>query len=125
MSLLLDTHVLLWWLADDDRLGAEARSAIEDAGRMVHVSAATVWEISIKRQRGKLEVPGDLLAQIDESFHPLDITAAHADRAGSLPPVHADPFDRLLVAQAQLEDLELCTGDRRLPEYDVRVLPAR
>ena len=121
MRLLLDTHVLLWWLADDPSLGEEARAGISDPGSSVFVSAATVWEVSIKRTLGKLEAPSDLVSQIElNSFEPLSMTVSHAYAAGALPRHHDDPFDRMLVAQAMAEDLTLLTRDPRIRVYDVK-----
>lgn len=125
MRLLLDTHVLLWWLADDPSLQEEARAKISDPGSSVFVSAATVWEVSIKRALGKLESPSDLLEKIEDNrFEPLEIGVLHAHEAGSLPRHHEDPFDRMLVAQAIAEDLTIVTPDRRIPLYSVRTLSA-
>lgn len=123
MNLLVDTHVLLWWLADDPRLSATARSAIADPANLVAVSAATVWEVSIKQALGKLDAPGDLPTVLrDGAFDPLPITVDHALLAGSLPAHHRDPFDRMLVAQAMIEDLVLVTHDEELRPYDVSLL---
>ncbi len=123
MALLLDTHTLIWWLTASRRLSAAAREAI--ASGHVYVSVASAWEIGIKRARGKLTLEVDLADQLRRNaFEPLPITLAHALRAGSLPLHHADPFDRMLVAQAQLEGLRLVTGDPRIARYDVRTLAA-
>ncbi len=117
--------MLLWALADDAELKPEVRAAIVDPGNDALVSAASVWEISIKRALGKLKAPGDLLRQIKQSgLETLPITVAHADDAGSLPRHHDDPFDRMLVAQAALEGLTLVTRDPRLAEYRIPILPA-
>ena len=125
MRLLLDTHVLLWWLADDDRLSAAAREAVNVAAE-VRFSVASVWEIAIKRALGRLEVPEDYLEAVDASnIRLLPITGPHAEAAGALPRHHDDPFDRMLVAQAWTEELTLVTADRRLPDYSVPVLLAR
>ena len=125
MRLLLDTRVLLWWLADDPSLGEEARAGISDASSAVFVSAATVWEISIKQALGKLEAPSDLLRQIElNRFEPLSIKVSHAYTAGGLPPHHDDPFDRMLVAQAMMEGLTLLTRDPRMSRYGVGTLAA-
>lgn len=119
MRLLLDTHVLLWALADDPRLSGALRAAIEGAAE-VHVSAATIWEIAIKRALGKLRVEGDVGAAARRAgCLALPIAWAHAEAAGALPPHHQDPFDRLLVAQARCEGLALATADRALDAYDV------
>jgi PIN domain nuclease of toxin-antitoxin system len=125
VRLLLDTHVLLWWLADDPSLGEEARTGISDPGSSVFVSAATVWEISIKQSLGKLEAPTDLLRQIElNRFEPLSMTVSHAYTAGALPRHHDDPFDRMLVAQAMKEGLVLLTRDPRMSRYGVETLVA-
>lgn len=124
MRLLLDTHVLLWWLANDAALGEEARSGISDPKSAVYVSAATVWEISIKRALGKLEAPRDLLYRIEKNrFEPLSMTVTHAQAAGALPRYHDDPFDRMLVAQALQEGLILLTRDPRMDPYGVATMP--
>jgi PIN domain nuclease of toxin-antitoxin system len=121
--LLLDTHVLLWWL-DDSHLSPALRKMIADPDNDVAISAASVWEISIKRALNKLSVPDALDVQIAaEGFTPLAITVRHALAAGALPRHHDDPFDRMLVAQAKLEDLTLVTADGRFSAYDVRLQP--
>ena len=121
--LLLDTHVVLWWLADDQRLGEEARRLIANPGNHVAVSAASVWEMAIKSSIGKLSVPDDVgSAVLACGFVPLPVTIEHAARIGELPLHHRDPFDRMLIAQAQLEDLDLLTADGGLAEYSVKVV---
>ena len=125
MRLLLDTHVLLWWLADDARLGVEARTAIAAGDAQVAVSAASAWEIAIKQRLGKLRAPDDLAAQLAQHrFVPLAVTVPHALRAEALPPVHDDPFDRMLVAQAELEGLTVVTRDADIGRYGVPILAA-
>jgi len=125
VNLLLDTHALLWWLEDHVTLRDEARVAIADGGNVVFVSSATAWEIAVKKSLGKLEAPDDLEAALAASrFDPLPISIAHALAAGALPRHHDDPFDRMLVAQAQSEGLTLVTRDARLTEYDVPILEA-
>ncbi len=119
MRLLLDTHALIWWLTADRRLAARAARAIDNERNTVVVSAASAFEIAIKARLGKLKVPpriaGDLAGVIgDEEFLSLDITIGHAQLAGNLPGDHGDPFDRLLAAQAQLEDLLLVSNDPSL-----------
>ncbi len=124
--LLLDTQALLWWLADDPRLGKEARSAISEARNDVYVSAASSWEISIKKSVGKLTAPDDTDRVVEEEgFIKLPITLFHGDQAGMLPEHHKDPFDRMLVAQAQAEGLIMITSDRIIGQYMVRTLDAR
>jgi PIN domain nuclease of toxin-antitoxin system len=123
VRLLLDTHALLWWLDDNKALSAKARKVIRDGRNAVFVSAATAWEISIKQALGKLQAPDDLEdALIANRFHPLLITISHAITAGRLPRHHDDPFDRMLVAQAQTERLTLVTHDPQISSYDVSIL---
>lgn len=122
MRLLLDTHVFLWWRANDRRLGAAVRAAVAEAD-LVFVSAATAWEAAIKASLGRLRYPDTIEAGVDASgFEKLPISLVHAERAGRLPPHHADPFDRMLVAQAQSEDLTLVTRDPSLASYEVKLL---
>jgi PIN domain nuclease of toxin-antitoxin system len=118
---LLDTHALLWWLADDGRLPPGARRAIKDPAAIAYVSAGSVWEIAIKRSLGKLELPDSWYAATFRDFAELPITSEHARRAGELPPHHRDPFDRLLVAQALAEGLTLVTADPAFARYGVQV----
>ncbi|HYZ03035.1 MAG TPA: type II toxin-antitoxin system VapC family toxin [Candidatus Binatia bacterium] len=125
MSLLLDTHVLLWWLAADPALSSVALEAISDPETEVRVSAVSAWEISIKRAIAKLEAPGDLEAMLERhGFVPLPIDVRHALLAGDLPRHHDDPFDRMLVAQAQLEELTIVSRDERLGSYGVPIIQA-
>jgi PIN domain nuclease of toxin-antitoxin system len=123
MRLLLDTHVILWWLDDSPELPADIKDVL-DTEPAVHVSAVSPWEIAIKQQLGKLPGPEDLAERVrDSQFSPLPITAGHAVRAGRLPDHHRDPFDRVLIAQAQIERLTLVTRDARIAKYDVPLLP--
>ena len=120
--LLLDTHVLLWWL-DGSGLSDAVVARIADPGELVLVSAASIWEAGIKASLGKLELPGPLGSVVlEEGFEPLPITFDHAERAGSLPPHHRDPFDRMLVAQALAEGLTLVTHDPAFDPYGVDLL---
>jgi PIN domain nuclease of toxin-antitoxin system len=123
VRLLLDTHALLWWLADAG-LTDQARDAIADPGNLVMVSAASAWEISIKKTLGKLSAPDDLERQVDEGgFVALPISIAHGLTAGQLPRHHDDPFDRMLIAQALQEGLTIVTHDQRFSDYNVALLP--
>jgi PIN domain nuclease of toxin-antitoxin system len=123
VSLLLDSHVLLWWLADEP-IGAEAAGRIGDPSTLVAVSAATAWEITIKAALGKLRFEGSIVDSISSGgFEPLPISLRHAERAGGLPLLHRDPFDRMLIAQAQAEGLTLVTRDPVFDAYEVDVLP--
>jgi PIN domain nuclease of toxin-antitoxin system len=129
MNVLLDTHVLLWWLKDTRRLGPAARHLIRSPGTSIWVSAASIWEISIKAALGRLELrepftevmPRELERQ---GFRPLPITFQHALAVRNLPLHHADPFDRMLITQAQCEDLTLVTSDSRIGDYDIRTIDA-
>lgn len=124
MRLLLDTHIFLWWLADDPALAAKAREVIGDGNNVVYISAASVWEISVKKSLGKLEAPENIEAIVEqERFQKLPISLGHGEAAGQLPPHHRNPFDRMLIAQARCEDLVLVTVDKNIPKYQVQVLP--
>ena len=124
MRLLLDTHVLLWWLADDRRLGRRTRQIIADPNNAIFVSAASIWEIAIKAGLGRLKVDVDVLTSGLEvnGLTPLPIAAAHAAGVFHLPLLHRDPFDRMLIAQARTEKLQLVTRDPQFAEYDVECI---
>ncbi len=125
MNLLLDTHAFLWWLQDNRNLGRESRAAIVDPDNRVFVSAATAWEIAVKRSSGRLEAPGDVGEWIETNgFDALPIEVAHAVASAELPKHHADPFDRLLIAQAVLEGFVLMARDDEIDKYDVEILDA-
>ena len=125
MRLLLDTHVLLWALGNPSSLSPGARAAIENPRTPVLVSSASAWEIGVKVSLGKLRAPVDLAEQLrDKRFTQLPVSIAHGLRVGALPLHHRDPFDRLLVAQAQLEGLTIVTRDERIAAYDVATLAA-
>lgn len=123
---MLDTHVVLhWFQSEGPRLTSRVAAAITDPAAEVHVSAATVWEIEIKRATGKLQVPDDLIGAVATSdFLELEIRGAHGVAAGRLPLHHHDPFDRMLVAQAQIEGLVLVSADDQLRAYDVPIMSA-
>lgn len=126
--LLLDTHALLWWLVDegDAQLGEKAKAAVADPANEVYVSAASTWEISIKRALGKLKAPNDMDAIVErEGFSKLPILLFHGDQSGLLPDHHKDPIDRMLIAQAQAEGLVIVTSDQKFPAYGIRLMDAR
>jgi PIN domain nuclease of toxin-antitoxin system len=123
VSLLLDTHVVIWWLADDPTLSDEIKTMIDDEPD-VYVSPATLWEIAIKQAMGKIKEPADLPERIRDGFGELAITSEHAITAGRLPLIHRDPFDRMLVAQARCADLTLVTRDADIQKYEVAILVA-
>ena len=104
--------MLLWWLADEPRLGRVTRERIDDTDVSVFVGAASGWEISIKRSLGKLSAPEDLTVVLEEEgFEPLSVEMHHGEAAGALPPIHRDPFDRMPIAQGVAETLVLVTAD--------------
>lgn len=125
MRLLLDTHAFLWWLDGDRRLSPRPRRLIADEVNAVLVSAASAWEITTKARLGKLPGARDVAADVvgciaNQGFVPLDITVLHAQRAGGLAGEHRDPFDRMLIAQAQLEDVAIVSDDAVFDRYGVR-----
>jgi PIN domain nuclease of toxin-antitoxin system len=127
MRLLLDTHALLWWLFDDLKLSSAAKSAIADPQNEVVASAASAWEIATKHRLGRLPEAGDVAVNLPHylrraRFSVLSISLEHAMAAGALPGPHRDPFDRMLVAQARVEDLVVATTDRVFRDYGVVVV---
>ena len=126
MRLLLDTHVFLWWLSDDPTLSPGARAAMTDPTSLVHISAATVWEIAIKAHLGRLDTGSADMAHeiLANGFIELPMSARHAHTAGWLPRHHDDPFDRMLIAQAQVEALTIVTRDTAFRSYGVALLSA-
>ena len=123
MNLLIDTHILLWWLGDAEHLKQEVRKAIREPSNRVFVSAASIWEIAIKSASGKLDIPTNLDAALEHSkFQELPIRFAHAVAAGKLPEHHRDPFDRMIIAQAQCEQLTLVTQDDQIRRYEIPIL---
>lgn len=124
MRLLLDTHVLLWWLAESPKLPKATKARIADA-ELVYVSAASVWEMAIKTAIGKLDAPDDLEEQLPRHrFEQLPVLVSHALAVAKLPRHHSDPFDRMLIAQAAFESLTLVTADPQLAVYGVPILRA-
>ena len=128
MNLLLDTHVLVWWLLDSKRIGKAARRVMLRPGAALFISAASVWEISIKSGTGRLKLkqpPEKCVPSLFENgFLPLPVNVQHSLAVRTLPPHHNDPFDRMLIAQAQCEDLVLMTTDSAITAYDVRTIDA-
>jgi PIN domain nuclease of toxin-antitoxin system len=123
--LLLDAHALVWWLADDPTLSVAARGAIAEAGNDVIVSAATVWELAIKRAVGKIKLTDDLSAAVEAAgFSGVPVTMVDAEQAAALPAHHHDPFDRMLVAHALRLDATVVSRDAALDDYGVNRLPA-
>lgn len=127
MKLLVDTHVLLWWFLRSDRLPKKIRAILADTGSEVFASAASTWEIAVKAGIGRLSLPGEPGQYFPDRFRrakiqELPITSAHTYGVFALPKHHADPFDRLLIAQAQHEGMTIVTADRTFKQYDVRTL---
>jgi PIN domain nuclease of toxin-antitoxin system len=124
VRLLLDTHAFLWWLDGDRRLPVAARKKIADEANVIFVSAVSAWEITTKARLGKLpgalDVAADVAAAVaSQGFAALEISIPHAQRAGRLPGDHRDPFDRMLIAQAQLEDIPIISNERVFDAYGV------
>ncbi len=129
MRVLLDTHVWLWMWGEPDKLRSEARSIVEDPATELNVSAVSAWEIATKHAAGRLRLPSAPDEWLMDPRHRRDltelpITFEHAIQAGTLPPHHRDPFDRMLVAQAQVETLILISADPKITAYEVEVLRA-
>ena len=128
MNLLLDTRVVLWWIDGSKRLGPHAKATMVGPGVSAWISAASAWELAIKFGTGRLKMrkpPEQVLSMLLEGgFHGLSISMQHALATRSLPAHHADPFDRMLVAQAQCEDLTIVTADPAIEAYDVRTIDA-
>ena len=127
MKYLLDTHAFLWWITDDERLTSRARERIKNRRNQLYLSAASAWEMAIKARLGRLQVADDLEKFIPKqmalnAIHALPVQVGHALRVFALPPLHNDPFDRLLVAQSQMEDLPIITGDPQIAKYDLQVI---
>jgi len=127
MRILLDTHTFLWWITDDPRLSAQARKVIRDKRNELLFSAASGWEIAIKARLGRLQLPDDLeqfiVAQLSiNTMSVLPIQLNHALHVYTLPDHHRDPFDRMLVAQSQVEELPIVTADPQVSAYDVRTI---
>ena len=127
MRALIDTQAFLWWNTDDDRLSPVAREVIRDGRNQIIVSVASIWEVAIKVAKGRLDLPDEVGAYaadrlVRNRWSALAIEIQHAIRAAALPLIHADPFDRVLVAQAQVESLPIITADAAISRYDVETI---
>jgi len=127
MRALLDTHVLLWWLTDDERLSGKARRAFTSGRSTLLWSAASSWELAVKISLGKLSLPGPLRSYLpkklrEQRITPIAVEHSHAFRVAELPAHHRDPFDRLIIAQAQVEKVPIISADSKLGQYDVKIV---
>ena len=127
MRVLIDTHAFIWWNTEDERLSDRARRVMEDEASEIFVSVGSIWEVATKVAKGRLEIPGDLETYVDERLAanrwvPLSIDRRHVIRAASLPVIHRDPLDRILIAQAQLDDMPIVTTDAAITRYDVETI---
>ena len=127
MKVVLDTHAFLWWIADDDRLSTSARSIIGNRENELFLSAATGWEIAIKARLGRIHLPGNVDSFIAKQLglndiYSLPIQMSHALNVYNLPNYHRDPFDRLIISQAQLEKMSILTTDPQIARYGVKVV---
>lgn len=127
MKVLLDTHAFLWWITDNPRISPRMRDVVQDAENELYLSAASGWEIAIKAQLGRLQLPSEpdvyLVRQMSlNAIRPLPITMRHAFFVCGLPDIHKDPFDRMIVAQSILEQMPLLTNDGNIPKYGIEVI---
>ena len=127
MKYLLDTHTFLWWNLNDPQLSEQARTIIANGHNEIFLSAASAWEIAIKAAKGRLSLPEEPAQYIATRlnlyrFQSLAVQISHASQVYNLPPIHADPFDRLLIAQSQTESLPLLSGDAEITRYDVEII---
>ncbi|MDM8567813.1 type II toxin-antitoxin system VapC family toxin [Candidatus Halobeggiatoa sp. HSG11] len=123
-SILLDTHILLWWLANDSRLTTKVKKIIASPDNKIYVSSVSIWEASIKRALGRLEFDDDKLLKVIETggFQEITITMQHGLVAGNLPRHHEDPFDRMLIAQTKVNNLTIITHDKQFQHYDISII---
>lgn len=129
MKAILDTHCWLWWLTNPEKLGKECFKVIEDSNNEIYISTATSWEIAIKYSTGKLSLPEEpekfVLSRLERcGFSTLHIEHIHALRVSSLPLHHRDPFDRILIAQSQVENIPVITVDNKFNHYDIQIIKA-
>ncbi|AUB35957.1 PIN domain nuclease, a component of toxin-antitoxin system [Nostoc flagelliforme CCNUN1] len=127
MRALLDTHAFLWWVTDDPQLSSTSRTIIADSGNILFLSVASVWEIVIKTKSGKLTLPEPVEEYIPNRlalnrFKSLDIQMIHTLQIANLPNIHRDPFDRILIAQSQVENLPIVTIDQKITQYSVKTI---
>ncbi len=125
MKVIIDTHVLLWWLDEPKSLSKEARDVLAQQENIVYVSAASTWEIAIKQSLGKLKIPKGIEVVLEKnSFTELSISILHSRAVAQLPSIHGDPFDRLLIAQTICEKASIITRDKIFSKYHIPVIKA-
>lgn len=123
MNLLLDTHIIIWWLNDDEQLKSIHKKLIADPNNLCYISSASIWEISIKSSLGKLKIPSSYFEILKEQgFLELSINWFHCKEIKKLPDIHRDPFDRMLISQAKIEDMTLLTVDDNIKKYEINFL---
>lgn len=123
MRVLLDTHILLWWLSEPERLSKAQYDLISYKETQALVSAGSIWEMRIKESLGKIEIPSDIISIIkEEAFQFLAVSEEHADYISRLPIHHKDQFDRIIIAQAKIEDLTLVSSDKIFLKYDIEII---
>lgn len=123
MKYLLDTHILIWWLTNPEKLRTEAISAIKSYDHLIYVSSASIWEMAVKESLGKLVVPKNILNLIEsQNLKVLPVYPEEALNLPSLPEIHKDPFDRMLISQAKLYDLTLITRDKLIIKYPIKFM---
>lgn len=125
MKYLLDTHVIIWWLNTPNKIKNSTQKIIKDKKNIIYISSVTIWEIAIKKQSNKIKIPSNFLEALkSEQFKLLDLIAEESLSVINLPSIHKDPFDRLLIAQAKLNDLTLITKDKKILKYPINTLVA-
>jgi PIN domain nuclease of toxin-antitoxin system len=124
MNILLDTHIVIWWYEDPQRLKEDARKLIEDRGNTLFLSPTVIWEISVKQSLDKLKVPDALIEKAISDLVEIPISIKHTKAINELPFIHNDPFDRILIAQAKVDNLHLMTRDKQIIKYDIKTILA-
>jgi len=123
MNYLLDTHILLWWLSDSPELNDKIKSIINDPKNFIYISVGSIWEISIKKSIGKLEINEDYVKILqEENITVIDITLEHVNKLNELPEIHKDPFDRILICQSIVENITFVTNDPQIKKYPIKIL---
>lgn len=124
MNILLDTHIVIWWYEDPEKISDDARKLIEDRANILFLSPVVLWEISIKQSLNKLKVPDSLIKKAIHDLIEIPIMIRHTQVLSKLPLIHSDPFDRILISQAKADDLHLMTRDKQIAKYDLKLIKA-